>query len=94
MAAGGVPWRKPGSRVRRFVYESEMPQPALERLLLSGELQAFGANRQRMEDAAAKSSKLRVLSYNFLVVVQEIVRPRSTARSMRCARVRSRQSLA
>lgn len=55
------------------VYESQPPQPELERLLLSGELQAFGANRQRMEDAAAKSSKLRALNDNFLVVVQEIV---------------------
>jgi polar amino acid transport system substrate-binding protein len=55
------------------VYESQPPQPELERLLVSGELQAFGANRQRMEDAAAKSSKLRALSDNFLVVVQEIV---------------------
>jgi len=55
------------------VYESQPPQPELERLLLSGELQAFGANRQRMEDAAAKSAKLRALTDNFLVVVQEIV---------------------
>jgi polar amino acid transport system substrate-binding protein len=55
------------------VYESQPPQPELERLLVSGELQAFGANRQRMEDAAAKSSKLRALSDNFLVVVQEVV---------------------
>ena len=36
-------------------------------------MQAFGANRQRMEDAAAKSPKLRALSDNFLVVVQEVV---------------------
>jgi polar amino acid transport system substrate-binding protein len=55
------------------IYEAQPPQAELERLLLSGELQAFGANRQRMEDAAAKSSKLRALSDNFLVVVQEIV---------------------
>ena len=41
--------------------------------MLSGELQAFGANRQRMEDAAAKSPKLRALADNFLVVVQEVV---------------------
>ena len=55
------------------VYESQPPQGELERLLLSGELQAFGANRQRMEEAAAASSKLRTLPDNFLVVVQEIV---------------------
>ncbi|MEO8052660.1 MAG: transporter substrate-binding domain-containing protein, partial [Acidobacteriota bacterium] len=55
------------------VYASQPPQPELERLLLSGELQAFAANRQRMEDAAAKSSKLRALSDNFLVVIQQIV---------------------
>ena len=55
------------------VYESQPPLPELERLLVSGELQAFAANRQRMEDAAAKSSKLRALSDNFLVVIQQIV---------------------
>jgi polar amino acid transport system substrate-binding protein len=55
------------------IYESQPPQPELERLLLSGELQAFGANRQRMEDAAAKSPKLRALPDNFRVVVQEVV---------------------
>jgi polar amino acid transport system substrate-binding protein len=55
------------------IYESQPLQPELERLLVSGDLQAFAANRQRMEDAAAKSSKLRALSDNFLVVVQEIV---------------------
>jgi len=55
------------------IYDSQPPQPELERLLLSGELQAFGANRQRMEDAAAKSPRLRALTDNFLVVVQEIV---------------------
>ena len=55
------------------LYDTQPPQPELERLLVSGELQAFAANRQRMEDAAAKSSKLRALTDNFLVVIQEIV---------------------
>jgi polar amino acid transport system substrate-binding protein len=48
------------------------PQGELERLLSSGELAAFGLNRQRAEDAAV-SAKLRALADNFLVVEQEFV---------------------
>ena len=55
------------------VFESMPPQAELEKLLLSGELQAFGLNRQRAESAAAASSKLRALPDDFLTVVQEIV---------------------
>ena len=55
------------------LYETQPPQPELERLLVSGELQAFAANRQRMEDAAGKSTRLRALTDNFLVVIQQIV---------------------
>jgi polar amino acid transport system substrate-binding protein len=46
---------------------------ALERMLLAGELDAFAANRQRMEEVARISPRLRVLDDNFLVVGQAIV---------------------
>jgi polar amino acid transport system substrate-binding protein len=45
----------------------------LEKMLMNGELDAFGANRQRMVDAASVSSKLRVLPDNFFVAEQAIV---------------------
>lgn len=45
----------------------------LEKMLLSGELDAFGANRQRMEDAAARFPTLRALADNFSVVEQAVV---------------------
>ena len=45
----------------------------LEKMLMSGELDAFGANRQRMVDAASASSKLRVLPDNFFIAEQAIV---------------------
>ncbi len=49
------------------------PQAELEKLLLSGELQAFGLNRQRAETAAAASAKLRAIPDNFLVVEQALI---------------------
>jgi hypothetical protein len=49
------------------------PQAELEKLLVSGELQAFGVNRQRAEEAAAASPKLRAMPDNFLTVVQQLV---------------------
>jgi polar amino acid transport system substrate-binding protein len=54
------------------VFETMPPQAELERLLVSGELQAFGLNRQRAETAAA-SPKLRAIEDNFLVVEQAII---------------------
>jgi polar amino acid transport system substrate-binding protein len=45
----------------------------LEKMLMSGELDAFGANRQRVVDAASASSKLRVLPDNFFIAEQAIV---------------------
>jgi polar amino acid transport system substrate-binding protein len=45
----------------------------LQRLLTSGELDAFGANRQRMVEAAARSSKLRALPDNYSAVEQSLV---------------------
>jgi len=55
------------------VFETMPPQAELEKLLLSGELQAFGVNRQRAESAAAESSKLRALPDNFLTVEQALI---------------------
>jgi polar amino acid transport system substrate-binding protein len=46
---------------------------ALAQMLVSGKVDAFAANRQRMEEAARTSEKVRVLSDNFLVVGQAIV---------------------
>src|SRR5712691_7590598 len=45
----------------------------LEKILMNGELDAFGANRQRMVDAASVSAKLRVLPDNFFIAEQAIV---------------------
>ena len=60
------------AKLRAF---SQMPpQNELERLLASGELAAFGLNRQRAEDAEnAAGLKLRALADNFLAVEQEFV---------------------
>jgi len=55
------------------VFDTTPPQEELEKLLLSGEIDAFGANRQRMVDAAARAPKLRVLPDDFLVAGQAIV---------------------
>ena len=55
------------------IFETMPSETELETLLLTGELDAFGANRQRMVDAAAQAPKLRVLSDDFLVVGQAIV---------------------
>jgi len=45
----------------------------LEKLLLSGAIDAYAANRQDVEQAAAQSPTLRVLPDNFLAVEQAIV---------------------
>ena len=60
------------------VFETMPPQPELEKLLLSGELQAFGLNRQRAETAAA-SAKLRAIPDNFLVVEQALIAEKGDA---------------
>lgn len=49
------------------------PLDELETMILTGEIDAFGANRQRMEEAAALHPKLRVLPDNFSGVEQAIV---------------------
>lgn len=55
------------------IFPVQPPQAELEKLLLSGEIDAFGANRQRMVEAASLSQKLRALADDFLVVGQAIV---------------------
>jgi polar amino acid transport system substrate-binding protein len=49
------------------------PDEAVAGMILGGELDAFAANRARMEAVARTSSKLRLLADNFLVVGQAIV---------------------
>ena len=52
----------------------EAPSPdAVAAMLISGRLDVFGANRERMEEAARTSSRLRVLRDNFMVTAQAIV---------------------
>jgi polar amino acid transport system substrate-binding protein len=58
---------------RLTLFETMPPQAELERLLLTGEIDAFGVNRQRALDAAAASSKLRALPDSFLGVEQSFV---------------------
>ncbi|HTD43298.1 MAG TPA: transporter substrate-binding domain-containing protein [Bryobacteraceae bacterium] len=59
------------AKVRIF---AETPsQEELVKLLESGEIEAFGANRQRMEEAAALSKQIRVLPDNFSSATQAIV---------------------
>jgi len=45
----------------------------LSKMLVSGEIDAYGANRQRLVEAAAEDAKLRVLPDNFSVAEQSIV---------------------
>ena len=49
------------------------PADALAGMLLRGEVHAFAANRQRMEDVARTDARLRVLTDNFSVIPQAIV---------------------
>jgi len=49
------------------------PLDALEKMMLAGEIDAFGANRQRMQEAAARYPTLRVLTDNFSSAEQAIV---------------------
>jgi len=49
------------------------PVDQLSKMLLGGEMDAYGANRQRLVEAAAEDPKLRVLPDNFSVAEQSIV---------------------
>src|SRR4030095_12738996 len=55
------------------VFETMPPQAELERLLVSGEIDAFGVNRQLALDSSAHSSKHRALPDSFLEVEQAFV---------------------
>jgi polar amino acid transport system substrate-binding protein len=51
-----------------------MPTPEeLQKILVAGELDAFGANRQRLVEVAAGRSNLRVLGDNFSAAEQSVV---------------------
>ena len=51
-----------------------MPSPEeLQKMLVAGELDAFGANRQRLVEAASSHPNLRVLPDNFSAAEQSIV---------------------
>jgi polar amino acid transport system substrate-binding protein len=52
---------------------------ALAGMVASGTLDAFGANRQRVDDAARTSTKVRVLSDSFMVTAQAIVVTRGSS---------------
>ncbi|HEY7388580.1 MAG TPA: transporter substrate-binding domain-containing protein [Bryobacteraceae bacterium] len=49
------------------------PEPEMARMLTSGEIDAFGQNRERSEAAAAQFPGLRVLNDNFSEVGQAVV---------------------
>ena len=49
------------------------PNDVLARMLIDGELDAFAANRTRMEELARTSPRVRVLADSFLVIGQAIV---------------------
>ena len=58
---------------RVTVFPAMPPNEALAGMLASGELDAFAANRTRMEELARASSQVRVLADNFLMIGQAIV---------------------
>jgi polar amino acid transport system substrate-binding protein len=51
----------------------------IERSLLSGKMDAFAANRQRLMEAAARFPKLRVLSDNYFVAGQAVALAKGNA---------------
>ena len=55
---------------------------ALVAMLTSGKIDAFAANRQRMEEAAKTSTRVRVLPDNFLMIGQAIVVEKGQASSL------------
>jgi polar amino acid transport system substrate-binding protein len=62
------------TRVRFRMFETMPAQAEVEKLLESGEVSAFGINRQRsLEAQAAAGSRLRVLPESFMRVDQSVV---------------------
>jgi polar amino acid transport system substrate-binding protein len=49
------------------------PGPEIVKMLVAGEIDAFAANRQRMEDIARTSPSVRVLPDNFSTIGQALV---------------------
>src|ERR1700680_118124 len=49
------------------------PPDQISRMLVSGDIDAYGANRQRLVEVAAQDPKLRVLPDNFSVAEQSLV---------------------
>jgi len=55
------------------VMQEMPPNDALAGMLIRGDLDAFAANRQRMDELARTSPRIRILPDNFLIVGQAIV---------------------
>lgn len=55
------------------IFETTPSAAELEKMLTDGELDAFGANRQRVVEAAAQSAKLRALDDNFYANEQAVI---------------------
>jgi polar amino acid transport system substrate-binding protein len=70
-------------RARVDVLPETPAHDALVALLTSGKIDAFAANRQRMEEAAHTSPRVRVLSDNFLTIGQAIVVEKGEASQLR-----------
>ena len=60
-------------RARVDVLAETPPQDAMILMVTNGKIHAFGANRQRLEDAARASTQVRVLPDNFLMIAQAVV---------------------
>lgn len=67
------------ARARVRVLPQMPPDAKVVELLARGDIDAFAANRQRMEDAARGSPRVRVLPDDFLVVGQAIVVAKGSA---------------
>jgi len=70
-------------KLARVAVLAETPgHDALVAMLTSGKIDAFAANRQRMEEAAKTSPRVRVLPDNFLMIGQAIVVEKGQASSL------------
>jgi polar amino acid transport system substrate-binding protein len=61
------------ARARVDILPAAPAAEAMAALIASGRLDAFAANRQRLEDAARTSSQVRILEDDFMVAEQAIV---------------------
>src|SRR5262249_13534601 len=60
-------------RAKLRIFGETPSEDDLAKMLANGEIQAFGANRQKMQEAAAKFKQIRVLPDNFSSATQAIV---------------------